>query len=28
MSVGKNQSDIDTSTSGMPPGDRLVFRSK
>ena len=28
MSVGKNQSDVDTSTSGMPPGDRLVFRSK
>jgi hypothetical protein len=28
MSVGKNQSDIDTSTQGMPPGDRLVFRSK
>ena len=28
MSVGKNQSDIDTSSSGMPPGDRLVFRSK
>lgn len=28
MSVGKNISDISSSTNGMPPGDRLVFRSK
>ena len=28
MSVGKNISDISSSSSGMPPGDRIVFRSK